>query len=148
MSNIYEPIDSSNLSEVLPQGDDVLFSTMTKVVCSSGGSSIKWKSHVIASTSGIAYQSKLDPHKDKGNWVRYKVRKKKMGLVAEFVPWEEFGTDVDNPPKAQGGFRKNSIVIILNKDAGMLKRVYVNFKDENKAGLGDFCLNYWMEKFM
>jgi hypothetical protein len=138
------PIDSSNLSEIIPEGDDIKYSTLCNVRVAAGQSTIKWKSYVIVTNSGVAFQNKLDEHKDKGKYMRYKARKKKMGLVSEFVPWEEFGTNVEKPPR----FAKNRIVKVLNKDAGVLKRIYINLKDTKGTGFGHFCRDLWMDKLM
>ncbi len=56
MSNFYVPIDYSNVSEVVPKGDDILYSTLCKILRSRvGGGSIKWKSHVLITESGCAF---------------------------------------------------------------------------------------------
>lgn len=81
MSKILAPIDSSNLSELIPEGDDIKFSTQCDVRARQGttiGSTIaKWKSFVLATASGIALQNRLELNQYKDKHLRYKVRKKK-----------------------------------------------------------------------
>ncbi len=144
MSKIFVPIDSSNLSEVIPEGDDIKYSTFCNVKAVAGNTTIKWKSYVLATKSGIALQTKLEPSKEKGKYIRYKARKKKMGLIAQFIPWEEFGTDINKPPR----FGKNRLVHILNANAGALKRIYVNYKDTRGIEFGHFCRDLWLDKFV
>ncbi len=144
MSNIYVPIDSSNLSEVIPGGDDILYSTLCNVKAVAYKVKIKWRSHVLATKSGIALQNKLEPKKEKGKYMKYKARKKKLGLIAEFHPWEEFGRDINKPPR----FTKNSIVYTLNADAGKLKRIYIFYKDRDGQLFGHFCRDLWLDKLV
>jgi len=62
ISAIYIPIDFSNLSEVIPNGDDVICSTF----CSIVNSGRQWKSHVLLTNTGIGFK------KRKGENVFYK----------------------------------------------------------------------------
>lgn len=72
MSNLYVPIDYSNVSEVVPDGDDILYSTLCKIYRSQvGGGTVKWNSHVLITQSGCAL---IVPK-----------RRKKMGL--SFLKW-------------------------------------------------------------
>ncbi|MCK4286033.1 MAG: hypothetical protein KAX18_07510 [Candidatus Lokiarchaeota archaeon] len=148
MSKILAPIDSSNLSELIPEGDDIKFSTQCDVRARQGttiGSTIaKWKSFVLATASGIALQNRLELNQYKDKHLRYKVRKKKMGLVAEFVPWEEFGTDINKGPP----FGRNRIVLVINAKYGVTKRFYIIFKDRIGYGFGHFCRDLWLDKLM
>ena len=144
MSNIFVPIDSSNLSELIPEGDDIKYSTFCNVKAIAGNVTIKWKSYVLATKSGIAIQNKLEPSKEKGKYIKYKARKKKDGLIAQFIPWEDFGTDINKPPR----FAKNRIQRTLNADGGVLKRIYLNFKDTRGSEFGHFCRDLWLDRFM
>ena len=67
-----------------------------------------------------------------------------MGLVAEFVPWEEFGTDIDKGPP----FGRNRIVLVINAKYGVTKRFYIIFKDRIGYGFGHFCRDLWLDKLM
>jgi len=148
MSKIYAPIDSSNLSELIPEGEDVKYSTQCDVRARQGtmigSTAAKWKSFVLATTSGIALQNRIEKKKDKGKYIHYKVRKKKMGLIAEFIPWEEFGTDIDKGPP----FRRNRIALVLNAKQGVTKRIYLIFKDRLGFEFGHICRDLWLEKLM
>ncbi len=54
MAEIYVPIDYSNLSEVIPEEDDILYSTLSKVTRIVWCGTQKWKSHIIITKSGFA----------------------------------------------------------------------------------------------
>jgi hypothetical protein len=143
MSKIFVPIDSSNLSELIPEGDDVIYSGYCNVRIVAGKAKIKWKSHVLATKSGFAAFTNIAPSKDKGKYIRYKERKKKEGMIAQFIPWEEFGTDINMPP-----FSKNAASYTLNRDASKFKRIYVVHKDPNYKGFGHFCRDLWLDIVM
>lgn len=144
MSNILIPINSSSLSELIPEGDDILYSTLCSVKALAGNVTIKWQTHVLATKSGFASQTKLEPKKEKGKFIKYRARKKKEGLITQFLPWEEFGTDINKPPS----FAKNRVIHTLNADAGVLKRIYVNYKDIKGKEFGHFCRDLWLDKLM
>ncbi len=56
MSNIFIPIEYSNVSEVVPKGDDILYSTLCEMYkLQVGGSHKKWESQVLLTQSGCAF---------------------------------------------------------------------------------------------
>ncbi|MFX1411625.1 MAG: hypothetical protein ACFFA6_14830 [Promethearchaeota archaeon] len=59
MSDIYVPIDYSEVKNVIPPGEDIVYSTLCKVtnnISSIGGSTTqKWISHVLITTKGVAF---------------------------------------------------------------------------------------------
>ncbi len=60
MSDIYIPIDYSEVKNIIPPGEDIVYSTLCKVrntiSHTMGGSTTrKWISHVLITTKGIAY---------------------------------------------------------------------------------------------
>ncbi len=144
MSNIFVPIDSSNLSELIPEGDDILYSEYCNVQSRGSAIVLKWKSHVLATKSGFAAFTRIEPSKDKGKYILYKERKKKEGMIAQFIPWEDFGTDINKP-----SFAKNHVKVILNKDSSLFRhKIYVWYKDPNSRGFGHFCRDLWFDKVM
>jgi len=54
MSNLYVPIDYSNVSEAVPAGDDILYSTLCKVFKVVGLQAVRVKMHAVITQSGIA----------------------------------------------------------------------------------------------
>lgn len=144
MSNILTPIDSSDLSELIPEGDDVKYSTFCNVRAQAFNVNYKWKTHVLVTISGVAIQNKLEPYKDKGKYIKYRPRKKKEGLLSQFIPWEEFGTDVNKSPH----FGKNKFMQILNKDSGLRARITITYKDTIGSELGNLCRDLWLDKLM
>ena len=144
MSNIYAPIDSSNLSELIPEGDDILNSTLCKVQVTSRSVGIKWQCHVLVTTSGFASYTKLEPYTTRAGKTKYKKRKKKLGLIAQFIRWEELGTNIEKPPP----FNKKRITYILNPQDSVLRRVIVSYKDLKGEGFGHFCRDLWLDKIM
>lgn len=75
MSNIYVPIDFTNLSEVIPEGDDILYSTICRVevVGLALKPKRKHKAHVLITDSGYAITNSL----------------RKSNLELNFYPWSE-----------------------------------------------------------
>ncbi len=60
MSDIYVPIDYSDVKSAIPPGEDIIYSTLCKVEASSGtfvtgGSISRWLSHVLMTPTGVAY---------------------------------------------------------------------------------------------
>ncbi|MFX1493572.1 MAG: hypothetical protein ACFFBZ_04755 [Promethearchaeota archaeon] len=55
MAEIYVPIDYSNLKEILPVGDDIIYSTLCKAYHTDAGSLIIWKTHLLMTEKGIAF---------------------------------------------------------------------------------------------
>ena len=59
MSNFYVPIDYSNLKEVIPEGEDIVYSSLVTIKGSSysgrGMSTTSYTSHLLMTTGGIAF---------------------------------------------------------------------------------------------
>lgn len=143
MSNIHVPIDTSNLSEIIPEGEDILYSTMCQIKAYGYNADKKWKSHVLVSKSGFASLSRLKPYETRAGSPRYEVSKKKEGLSLLFIRWEELSTNIERPP-----FSKKAIVHVLNPEASPLRRTYASYKDLNAQGFGHYCRDLWLEKVM
>ena len=79
MSNIYVPQDYSILTKVLPQGEEILYSTICKI--QAIGHRIrgrkKWESHVIITKSGFASIMYNENHR----------------VSLKFIPWEDFSDE-------------------------------------------------------
>lgn len=104
MSDIYVPIDISDIKSVIPPGEDIVYSTMCKcaAVVSVGigarkSRRTKWVSHVLLTTNGVAY---TQPN----------LFKKRKPSEQKFLPWTEFdaivnlgrygsGFSIVNPPR-------------------------------------------------
>lgn len=72
MSDIYVPIDYSHAKELIPPGEDIVYSTLCSVRDVGFGSSTNWTSHVLMTTKGFVYTKPIG-------------RKKPVSLV--YVPW-------------------------------------------------------------
>jgi hypothetical protein len=59
MADIYFPIDSSVAKNVIPPGEEIIYSTLCKIVHSglpgSGTPTRKWDSHVLLTPKGLVY---------------------------------------------------------------------------------------------
>lgn len=64
MAEIYVPIDYSNLKEILPVGDDIIYSTLCKAYHTDAGSLIIWKTHLLMTEKGIAFSKPGEKKKD------------------------------------------------------------------------------------
>lgn len=77
MSNIYVPIDYSDVKNVIPQGEDIIYSTLCKATIDKSFGPIinktKWLSHVLMTEKGIAFS----------------VPQKKKPTEFVYVPWYE-----------------------------------------------------------
>ncbi len=94
MSDIYVPIDISDLKSVIPPGEEIIYSTMCKVYASSGtfvtgGSISKWISHVLMTRNGLAH---IIPTK----------KKKPPKLIYE--TWADYIRFIPEPNKKSCGF--------------------------------------------
>ncbi|MHA2008926.1 MAG: hypothetical protein ACXABO_12265 [Promethearchaeota archaeon] len=81
MSDIYVPIDYSDVKSVIPPGEDIIYSTLCN--CSTGvyksptkTKIIKWTSHVLITPNGIAY-------------VKADFKKKKNPPTKEYSSWDD-----------------------------------------------------------
>jgi hypothetical protein len=74
MSNIYVPIDSTNLKEEIPPEEDILYSTMCKVMeryqVGTRTQKDKYKSHILITNKKVYY---LKPQKKTFNITIYAV---------------------------------------------------------------------------
>lgn len=130
MSYIYVPVDTSNLTEIIPEGDDVLYSTMCKAVYGD----FKWQTHVLVSQSGFASFTRLEKYLTKKGKEKYKLRKKKEGLISVFTHWREPG---QNRTKLK--FQKKRIHHRISKTSWLF------YTDIHSKELGRFCKALWLE---
>ncbi|MFX1297870.1 MAG: hypothetical protein ACFFD2_23865 [Promethearchaeota archaeon] len=87
MTDIYIPIDYTNLKSVIPPGEDIIYSTLCKVTQTLLAGEIKWESHVLMTTKGFAYTKPQERKLLKGiyvDWNRIKLGRKTMGLRLTF----------------------------------------------------------------
>lgn len=74
MANLYVPIDYSNVSEIVPEGDDILYSTLCKYIKAVVGGTVKVKVHAVVTQSGIAFCA---------------LKRKKKKIYIEFIEWDQ-----------------------------------------------------------
>jgi len=72
MSFIFIPINYTNLSENIPEGEDILYSTLCNIHQKVFSGVVRWISHVLVSDSGLTYKIK-----------------QKRKYVNNFLPWDE-----------------------------------------------------------
>ena len=55
MSDLYLPINYSNLSKLIPEGEDIIYSTLCEVKFFLGTYKHTWKSHVLITPNYVAF---------------------------------------------------------------------------------------------
>ena len=122
MSNIYIPIDASNLREEITPGEDIVYSTIMRVQDSTYNTTTKFDSHVLLTPNGIAW---TDPRK----------KKKKDPIIPKYANWDDFRAIIKNKMGFWGQDLDNFELLRLDK---------IETKEEfkNRAGLfPEFVLN-------
>ena len=139
MSRLSIPIESTNLTDVIPEGDSIIYSTDLKAdlfalrpyVSGSTFTSGKWQTHFLISESGIAYFSKIEKViTDKGK-EKIRIRSKAEGLIPVFFSWKE----IEHP----GLGSKNTIQHRIFGN----KKVAVNFKNKYSGDIGWIFRGLW-----
>ncbi|MHA1241986.1 MAG: hypothetical protein ACTSQU_14565 [Promethearchaeota archaeon] len=83
MSEIYYPIDSTNLKNIIPIGQDIIYSTLCKGFAKeSEEKKYRWKSHVLMTNEGVAFLIPL-----KVNYTKKELKDKTNLRVNFFRPW-------------------------------------------------------------
>ena len=83
MSEIYYPIDGSNLKEIIPIGQDIIYSTLCKGYAKeSEDKKYKWKSHVLITKEGVAFSIPLTV-----NYTKKELKNNPNLKVNHFMPW-------------------------------------------------------------
>ena len=59
-SNIYIPIEYSKLSEIIPEDDEILYSTLCSAKWERRGETKFWQTHVLITRTGLAYSKTED----------------------------------------------------------------------------------------
>ena len=87
MSNIIVPIDVSNLSEAIPEGEDVIYSCFCRVAFffKAGNDNKGWDSHFLATKNGIAINLSLNENLALPERAKRKYNKK-MSLP-QYIKW-------------------------------------------------------------
>lgn len=136
MTNIHVPIDS-NLSVVIPQGEDILYSVNCEAELKGMGKNPKWKTQVLITKSGFASFTRMEKIVTETGKTKFKIRKKSLGMQATFTSWVELGlgASVKKTP-----FTKNRIIHVLSN----LR--WIHYVDEYGTKAGDFCRNLWRDQ--
>ncbi|MBA7625045.1 hypothetical protein ES703_32466 [subsurface metagenome] len=89
MNDIYLPIDYSNLSAVIPPGEDIIYSTLCKISTLRPYYGHTWNSHVLFTTKGFAYfdlkKEKKSVYLDYFNIKRINKKGFPTGLFTSFI---------------------------------------------------------------
>ncbi|MFX1382093.1 MAG: hypothetical protein ACFFBP_06570 [Promethearchaeota archaeon] len=93
---IYVPLDVSNLREIIPEGEDIIYSTFCKGYNYIGGTEYRWLSHVLITENYVAFQepdyySRKSPLKNKYVYWDEIQKVKKLGKLAGFMIDKHFG---------------------------------------------------------
>jgi len=136
MSNIHVPIDS-NLSEVIPKGEDILYSVDCRAELKGRGKKANWKTPILVTKSGFASFTRMEKYLTNTGKTKYNLRKKNLGMIITFTPWVELGlgASVKKTP-----FTKNRIVHVITNFR------WLHYVDIRKTKLGDFCRNLWRDQ--
>lgn len=131
MSDLYVPIDYSNVSEVVPEGDDILYSTFCKVIRTTSGGTAKTKTHAVITQSGIAFCS---------------MTKKKNQSELTFLKWDELKKVRGYMGSTQllwgrGAYRNVRVGVLRDPEYESKD----SFKDRQKKFL-TFCKDLWSKK--
>lgn len=146
MSNLYVPIDYSQLSEVIPEGEDILYSTLSSAqLINAMGGKTNWDTHILITKSGFAAFSRVEKYLTKKGKARYNLIKKKK-KIATFYPWKGSGLKKIT-------FKKKKIIVVLSKvnfihyEAKIDKNFESSnsFKQRSKE-FGTFCQKLWEEQ--
>jgi hypothetical protein len=149
-SQIYVPIDLSKLSELIPPGDDILYSTICKLIFiyRGGNKQKKWNSHVLVTKSGIATHVKFSTELRSGEDRPGKQKYSKNENIAHFFKW----TDLKGQGLKQTPFTSKKVLVLLTKFQFLhLMAVFDgNFetkKDFNrrKGAFAPFCKSLWQQ---
>lgn len=89
MSNFYVPIDYSNLSEIIPEGEDIVYSSLVTIKGSSysgsGMSTSSYISHILMTTGGIAFtipRKRKNPELVYKAWDFVNTRETRIGKIS------------------------------------------------------------------
>lgn len=131
MSNLYVPIEYSNVSEAVPEGDDILYSTFCKVNKVGPMGTARVKSHAVVTQSGIGLCA-------------MKKRKKQTALT--FLEWDGLTGVKDSYGKTLFKWGRSSykrIRIAVLRDSEYESKE--SFKDRQKK-FSVFCNELWSLK--
>ncbi len=133
MTQIYVPIDYTSITEVIPAGDDILYSTLTK--CRILGVSAKQKrthrAHLLVTQKGLAVSNSL----------------RKTNLKFDYYPWNDskfwkkrrsFGKTFISCHYRTAGFKKYKVV----RDPQFEDKM--SFRQRNTI-FGKFCKNLYLK---
>ncbi|MFW9969197.1 MAG: hypothetical protein ACFFDF_03290 [Candidatus Odinarchaeota archaeon] len=84
MAKIFYPIDGSNLNEIIPLGQDIIYSTLCKGYAKDPYTekNYNWRSHVLMTNEGIAFSIPLSV-----NYTKKELKKIPNPEVNHFIPW-------------------------------------------------------------
>jgi len=75
MAEIYVPINYSNVKDVIPVGEDIIYSTLCRATKGEPGSLKFWRTHLLITNKGIAFSKPGEKKRDPPeliylNWTR------------------------------------------------------------------------------
>ncbi len=106
MTDIYVPIDYTNLNSVIPPGEDIIYSTLCKVTQTLVAGELKWESHVLMTTKGFAYSKTRGRKSLKGIYVDW--YKKRVTRTKITTPLMQFKIKRDPNYESSGAFYTRS----------------------------------------
>jgi len=134
MSNIHIPIEETNLLEVVPEGEEILYSVNCRAEFIRRGKNKKWLTPVLVTKTGFASFTRLKKFFNENGEIEYVLRDKKQGLIPTFTPWVDLGLGIS---KKKTPFVKNRIVHVISNFK------WLHYIDLQKTKLGDFCRDLW-----
>lgn len=139
MSNIFIPIDSSDLSKVIPEGEDIIYSSL----CKGEGTAIAdnkkyfWNSHLLMTNRGIYFTIPLNARYSKKQITKLDPK------LEVFAPWYNISKIVSIKDMEGKGSKlvKMAIKLALKEH----KEVSISVSGlETGGGLGFFCTLFLM----
>ncbi|TFG10478.1 MAG: hypothetical protein EU535_08240, partial [Promethearchaeota archaeon] len=102
MAEIYYPIDKSNLKEIIPLGQDIIYSTLCQgfVHDTNNDKKYKWKTHVLMTKEGVAFSIPVSV-----NYTAKAIKTEPILIQNHFVGWQNiYVTEVQEFIGTTAGF--------------------------------------------
>ncbi|MFX1275513.1 MAG: hypothetical protein ACFFBP_06560 [Promethearchaeota archaeon] len=119
MSNIYLPINASDVKDVIPIGEDIIYSTLALGYEYLGNREARWSTQLLITPNGIAFKVRSD-----------------SGLVNRYYYWHEIQTIIN-----YGKFGPAIFVYkrkLSNLSVALARNENIETKEEFKERLGEF----------
>ncbi|MFW9936389.1 MAG: hypothetical protein ACFFD5_01990 [Candidatus Thorarchaeota archaeon] len=139
MSNIYVPIDSSDLSKSIPEGEDIIYSSLCKGEGTSVADNKKhfWNTHLLMTNKGLYFKIPLDARYSKKQIAKLDPK------LEVFAPWYNISSIVSlKDLEDKGGKLAKMAIKLAIKEH---KEVTIHIAGlETGSGIGFYCTLFLM----